>query len=78
VKPRGGQRGHDLSPGIGELGKAVQQQDSRPARRRRSGLEDVHAQAIDAGDEARADAGGEDVTRQRRQFEHCFTLDVRS
>ena len=43
VEPRRGQRRHDLSPGIGQLGKAVQQQDARPARRRRSGLEDVHA-----------------------------------
>ena len=70
MESRRGQRRHDLSPGIGQLGEAVQQQDGGPARRRRSGLEDVHAQAIDAGDEAGANASGEDVTRQRGQFGH--------
>ena len=72
VEPRLGERRHDLSPGIGQLRKAVQQEDTRSSRRRRPGLEDVHAQAVDVGDEARADARGQNLARQRRHFKHVL------
>jgi len=39
-------------------------------RRRRPGFENVHAQAIDVGDEARADARGQNLALQWRHVEH--------
>ncbi len=50
-----GKRRHDLAPAIGEFGKSVQQQQARPAPL--AAFEDVHPQAIDAVDEARANTG---------------------
>ena len=53
-----GQARHHLAPGIGQLGKAVQQQDQLPARGGETGLENVHPQPVDLVDKARADTGG--------------------
>jgi hypothetical protein len=60
VITRCGQRRQDLAPAIGELGKAVQQQDRRPAGPLEAGLEDVDIQAVDVGQLAGADAIGKD------------------
>src|SRR3954454_1183248 len=54
MEARVGKRLHDLAPAIGELGKAVQQEHSRPAI---ADLAHMHAQAVYAFDEARADQG---------------------
>jgi hypothetical protein len=64
VKPGLGQRRHDLAPGIGDLGKAVQQQHQWPARRGIARLENMDVEAIYAADKTGADAG-----RQRCGFE---------
>ncbi len=56
VVARGRERRHDLAPAPGELGEAVQQQHTRPARRLEAGLEDVHREAVDVLDEPRAQA----------------------
>ena len=55
------QRQHHLAPAIGELRKAVQQQDARPASGFVTGLQHVHREAVDVVDETRADAA-----RQRK------------
>ena len=55
----GRERQHHLAPAIGELGKAVQQQQARPARRLEAGLEHMHRQAVVVVDHAGADARGQ-------------------
>ena len=50
------QRQHDFAPAIGELGKAVRQEDGRTAGPVESGFEDVHGHAVHVRDEARSDA----------------------
>ena len=70
VKPGLGQRHHDLAPGIGDLGKAVQQQQARPAGLVEAGFEDVHVEAVDPVDKAGADAGGQHRAVKRSQFGH--------
>ena len=47
MEPRRGERQHDLSPGIGELRKAVQQQDQRPPLGLKAGLQHVYPQSVD-------------------------------
>src|SRR6516164_9209651 len=64
VIPGSGQRPHDLAPGIGELGKTVQQQQAGAVGL--AGFENMHAQAVYALDEARADAVGENRSIERR------------
>jgi adenylate cyclase len=71
VKPGLGQRRHDLAPGIGDLGKAVQQQHQRPARRGIARLENMDVEAIDAADKTGADAGRQRCGFERRR-EHRF------
>ena len=67
----GGQRRQHLAPAVGQLGKAVQQQDGGAVGRFEPGLQHVDVEAIDAGQEAGADAG-----RQERGGErfHAATL----
>ena len=55
----GRERQHHLAPAIGELGKAVQQQQARPARRLEARLQHMHHQAVVVVDHAGADAGGQ-------------------
>ena len=55
------ERPHHLAPGIGELGKAVQQEQQGPAALLVARLQHMHPQAIDAVDEARAYAGREEL-----------------
>ena len=57
------QREHHLAPAVGKLGKAVQQQEARAVLLFEPRLKDVHAQAVDVVDEARADAGGKGFKR---------------
>jgi len=64
VEAGGGQRRHQLAPAVGQLGEAVQQQHDRAAGCRMAGFQQVHAQAVDAVDEAAAHAG-----RQQRRIE---------
>jgi len=71
VKPGLGQRRHDLAPGIGDLGKAVQQQHQRPVRRGIARLENMDVEAIDAADKTGADAGRQRCGFERRR-EHRF------
>ena len=52
------QRRQHLAPAVGKFGKAVQQQNGGPSWRFMAGLEQVHVEAIDAGQDARAHAGG--------------------
>jgi hypothetical protein len=68
------ERQHHLSPGIGELRKAVQQQNQRPAARLMTGLEHMHIEAVDVARKAGADAAGKRGTVQRRQISHARLL----
>jgi hypothetical protein len=52
------QERHHLAPAIDEFGKAVQQHDERPVGRLVAGLQDVHGEAVDVVDGARAHARG--------------------
>ncbi len=61
------ERQHDLAPAVGELGKAVEQQQAWPARGLEPGLQHMHRQPVDVVDDARADAGWQrDVAVGRR------------
>ena len=51
------QRQHHFAPAVGELGKAMQQQEAWAVLAIEPGLQHVHAQAVDVVDEARANAG---------------------
>jgi hypothetical protein len=64
----GCKRQHHLSPRIGELRKAVQQQDQRPASPLKAGLEHVHVEAIDASHKAGAEPGGQNAIFERSHF----------
>ncbi len=70
VKPRGCERHHQFSPGIGQLRKTVEQQDAGSVFLLESGLQHVHAQAVDAGHEAGADAGRQHGVFQGWQLGH--------
>ena len=61
-----GDREHDLAPAIGDFGKAVEQQNARFSGRFEAGFENVHPQAVDALDKARAYAFG------KRRIEACL------
>jgi hypothetical protein len=74
MKPGRGERQHHLSPGIGELRKAVEEQDQRPARRPVAGLQQVHVQAIDVPHEAGIDTGRKRSTFQGRDISHARLL----
>jgi hypothetical protein len=76
VKPGGGERRHDLAPGIGDLRKAVQQQQQRPSGL--AGFKDMNAQPVDPLDKARADAGGKNSEVERRQIGHAGLQGKRS
>ena len=52
-----GQGRHHLAPAVGQFGEAMQQQHAGPVRGFEAGLQQVHGQAVDAFDHARADAG---------------------
>src|SRR5579871_6684184 len=67
IKPGRGQDRHDLAPGIGEFGEAVQQQHARPIGGPRSGLEHMHPEPVDIVDMAGADARRQHVIGKRRQ-----------
>ena len=69
-----GERQHDLSPRIGELRKAMEQQHQRAPLGLKAGLQHVDPQAVDIGCEAGADAGSERGGFQRRQIGHARLL----
>jgi hypothetical protein len=46
VKPHRRERQKLMSPGVGELRKAVQQNEAAPSRSFESGLEQVHSEAV--------------------------------
>ena len=56
---------HQAPPAVGELGEAVQQQHAPTRAGLRPGLQHVHADGVDAGDEAGADAGRQHAVRVR-------------
>ena len=60
-----GQRQHHLAPAVGQLREAVDQQQPRPVAALVAGLEDVHRDAVDAGDDPRADARGQRTAAER-------------
>jgi hypothetical protein len=62
-----GEVGHDLAPGIGQLWKAVQQQQAGSARILVPGFQQMHSQAVHAIDEARTNACGENGVVEGRQ-----------
>ena len=64
------ERQHHLSPGIGQLGEAVQQQHQRAVSLLEAGLKDMHPQPIDVAHEARSDPGWKRAILQRRQLGH--------
>ena len=61
-----GEGRHHLSPAIGELREAVEQQEAGPAGLPVSGLQHMHAQAVQTLDEARADARGKNGSVKRQ------------
>ncbi len=67
VIARGRKRQHHLAPAIGELGKAVQQQQARPARRLEARLQHMHHEAVVVVDHAGTDAGGKRAVTVRRE-----------
>jgi hypothetical protein len=58
VVARRGQCREHLAPAVSNLGKAMQQQDRRTARRLVACLEDMHVETVDPGKNASTDAAG--------------------
>ena len=64
----GGERRQHLAPAVGELGEAVQQQHGRPVFSVVTRLEHVNVEAVDAPQDARTNARGQDGGGERF---HC-------
>jgi hypothetical protein len=62
---------HDLSPGVGELRKPVQQQDQGTPLGLKAGLQHVYPQTIDIRHEAGADTRRNRSTFQRPDIDHA-------
>ena len=58
------QRRQHLAPAIGKLGETVQQQHRWAAWTFMTGLQHMDVEPVDAGQDPRADAGGQDGSRQ--------------
>src|SRR6185437_16019218 len=71
-----GERQHHLAPAVGELREAMEEEKQRTVRAVMAGLQNVHPQAVDAGDKARADAVGQGGGGQRGEIDHGALLAV--
>src|SRR3974390_994054 len=74
MKPRCRERQYHLSPGIGQLREAVQQQDQGPSLGLKAGLQYVYPQSVDIRREARTNAWRKRSTLQWRQIGHARLL----
>ena len=59
VKARVSERQHHLAPAVGKFGKTMEQENTRAVLLFEAGLQNVHAQALHAVNEAGADPASE-------------------